>query len=125
MQPLSVGRRLDRAFPWLEGAAERSQPLVGRELGDGQLRKVVVEGANVLLARSESGQLCAIANTCSHLGGPLDEGSRHGVVVTCPWHGPRFDLCTGRVVEGPAVYAQPRYETRVQDGQVQVRRAQL
>jgi len=94
------------------------------ELGNGQLRKVSVEGADVLLARSQNGHLCAIANTCSHLGGPLDEGSRDGDAVTCPWHGSRFDLCTGRVLEGPAVFAQPRYETRIQEGQVQVRQAQ-
>jgi nitrite reductase/ring-hydroxylating ferredoxin subunit len=84
---------------------------------------VSAAGVDVLVARSESGDLCAIADTCSHLGGPLAEGSRDGDVVVCPWHGSRFDLCSGRVVEGPAVYDQPRFETRVLDGQVQVRRA--
>jgi nitrite reductase/ring-hydroxylating ferredoxin subunit len=90
---------------------------------DRELHKVSVNGTDVLIARSESGDLCAISSTCSHLSGPLDEGTRQGDVVVCPWHGSRFDLCSGRVVGGPAVYDQPRFETRVLDGQVQVRRA--
>ncbi len=87
------------------------------------MRRVELDGTAVLLARAQSGQLCAIANTCSHLGGPLDEGSREGDVVTCPWHGSRFDLCSGRVLEGPAVFAQPRYEVRERDGEIQLRAA--
>ncbi len=93
------------------------------ELGTGEMRRVTLDGTAVLLARAQSGRLCAIANTCSHLGGPLDEGSRDGDVVTCPWHGSRFDLCSGRVLEGPAVFAQPRYEVREHDGEIQMRAA--
>lgn len=93
------------------------------EFGGQDLRKVSAEGVDVLVARSSSGELCAIAHTCSHLGGPLAEGTRDGDVVVCPWHGSRFDVCSGRVVGGPAVYDQPRFEKRVVDGQVQVRRA--
>lgn len=51
----------------------------------------------VLVSRSEGGDVCATANTCTHVGGPLDEGGRDGNVVTRPWHGSRFDLCSGEV----------------------------
>ena len=84
---------------------------------------VSVDGTNVLIARSQSGELCAIANTCSHLGGPLNEGTRDGDVIVCPWHGSRFDLCSGAVLEGPAVFEQPRYEVRTKDGKIEVRAA--
>ena len=84
---------------------------------------VEVDGASVLIARSQAGELCAIANTCSHLGGPLGEGSRDGDVVACPWHGSKFHLCSGAVVEGPAVFPQPRYEVRSKDGRIEVRGA--
>ncbi len=89
----------------------------------GEMGRVTLDGTAVLLARAQSGHLCAIANTCSHLGGPLDEGMREADVVTCPWHGSRFDLCSGRVLEGPAVFAQPRYEVRERDGEIQMRAA--
>lgn len=90
------------------------------ELQGEQLRQVTVDGVPVLLARSRSGEVCALANVCTHLGGPLAEGSRDGDTVTCPWHGSRFDLHTGAVVEGPAVFAQPRIQARERDGKIEV-----
>ncbi|MEA2138347.1 MAG: hypothetical protein QOG56_1497 [Solirubrobacteraceae bacterium] len=93
------------------------------ELAGDELKTVTVDGASVLIARAQSGQLCAIANTCSHLGGPLGEGSRDGNVVACPWHGSKFDLCSGAVLEGPAVFPQPRYEVRSKDGKIELRGA--
>ena len=104
----------DRYAPVCEEAALEGGKLVGVEL----------EGEAVVVSRSEeSGEVCAIAATCSHLGGPLDEGKRDGDVVICPWHGSRFDLCSGEVRGGPAVYAQPRYEARVRAGKVEIRAA--
>ena len=46
--------------------------------------------------------MCAIANTCTHRGGLLNESERDGNVVTCPWHGSQFDVATGAVKAGPA-----------------------
>jgi nitrite reductase/ring-hydroxylating ferredoxin subunit len=91
------------------------------ELAGAKLHRVELDGEPVLVARSESGEICAIAATCSHLGGPLDEGERDGDVVVCPWHGSRFDLCSGAVEGGPAVFPQPRYETRIRAGKVEIR----
>ncbi len=93
------------------------------QLEAGEMRRVTLDGTAVLLAPDQSGQLCALANTSSHLGGPLDEGSREGDVVTCPWHGSRVDLRSGRLLEGPTVFAQPRYEVREHDGEIQMRAA--
>jgi nitrite reductase/ring-hydroxylating ferredoxin subunit/uncharacterized membrane protein len=90
------------------------------ELEGDELRAVKVDGVPVLIARSRSGEICALAATCTHLGGPLAEGSREGDTVTCPWHGSQFDLCTGAVVGGPAVFAQPRLAARVRERKVEV-----
>jgi nitrite reductase/ring-hydroxylating ferredoxin subunit len=40
------------------------------------------------------------AATCPHSRGPLDEGEIVDGEVTCPWHGYRFDLKTGRSCDG-------------------------
>ena len=48
------------------------------------------------------GALCATAATCTHRGGPLNEGTLEGATVTCPWHGTQFDVRTGAVLRGPA-----------------------
>jgi nitrite reductase/ring-hydroxylating ferredoxin subunit len=90
------------------------------ELRGEELRRVDVEGVPVLLARSRAGEVCALANTCTHLGGPLTEGSRDGDTVTCPWHGSRFDIPSGAVIDGPAVFVQPRLETRVREGKIEI-----
>lgn len=48
------------------------------------------------------GKVFCLDNRCTHLGGPLCEGDLDGNVVTCPWHGSRFDVRTGQVVGAPA-----------------------
>ena len=60
-------------------------------------------------------------DACSHNGGPLSEGTVDDGVVTCPWHGSQFRLRDGAVVGGPATFPQLRLESRVVDGQVEVR----
>ncbi|MEA2199351.1 MAG: hypothetical protein QOJ25_3402 [Solirubrobacteraceae bacterium] len=93
------------------------------ELQGAELRRVDVEGEAVLLTRSVNGELCAIGNKCSHFGGPLAEGERDGDTVICPWHASRFDVCTGKVLGGPAVFPQPRFEVRAREGKIELRRA--
>jgi nitrite reductase/ring-hydroxylating ferredoxin subunit len=119
-----LGVRVNRTA--FESPRERYAPVCDeKELDDGKLVGVELEGESVVVSRSEeSGEVCAISATCSHLGGPLDEGERDGDTVVCPWHGSRFDLCSGEVRGGPAVYPQPRYEARVRAGKVEIRAAQ-
>jgi nitrite reductase/ring-hydroxylating ferredoxin subunit/uncharacterized membrane protein len=99
-------------------------PVLGEsELAQDDLRRVEVEGVGVLLSRSTAGEVCAIASTCNHFSGPLEAGVRQGDTVVCPLHNSRFDLCSGEVVNGPAVFPQSRYETRVRDGKIEVKAA--
>jgi nitrite reductase/ring-hydroxylating ferredoxin subunit len=91
------------------------------ELTSGSAVAVEVGGVSVLISRSGR-SVHAIANRCTHRGGPLDEGEIADGCVTCPWHGSRFDLADGSVQKGPATRPQPTLEARVSDGRVQVRR---
>jgi nitrite reductase/ring-hydroxylating ferredoxin subunit len=119
-----LGVRVNRTA--FESPRDRFAPVCDEtELNGGKLVGVELEGEAVVVSRSEeTGEVCAIAATCSHLGGPLADGDREGDTVICPWHGSRFDLCSGDVRGGPAVYPQPRYETRVRSGRVEIRIAQ-
>lgn len=94
--------------------------LAEAELAEGELRRVSAGEASVLLVR-EDGQIYALANTCSHAGGPLDEGELADGCVICPWHGSTFRLSDGSIVRGPASVPQPAYQTRVRDGKIEVR----
>jgi nitrite reductase/ring-hydroxylating ferredoxin subunit/uncharacterized membrane protein len=93
------------------------------DLRENELRRVDASGTPVLLVR-RGNRIYAIAETCAHLGGPLSEGKLEGSTVRCPWHGSRFSLEDGRVLEGPSVHAQPVLEVRVRDDQIEVRRSE-
>ena len=117
-----LGVRVNRTA--FEHPRDRYAPVIDvDDLDDGKLHGVELEGESVVIAKCEDGEVCAISAVCSHMGGPLDKGERDGDVVVCPWHGSRFDLRTGAVEGGPAVYPQPRYEARVRAGRVEIRAA--
>ena len=95
---------------------------------ENKLYRVTVAGVPVVLLR-QGLQLYAISATCPHAGGPLDEGTLQENVgvglapaLECPWHGSRFCMRDGRVLTGPATVNAPRYDVRVRNGQVELKR---
>jgi nitrite reductase/ring-hydroxylating ferredoxin subunit/uncharacterized membrane protein len=99
---------------WTDVAAESEVPTDHVTLAD-------ADGVPVLLT-VHNGSIAALADRCTHRGGPLHEGELTDGCITCPWHGSRFAL-DGSVRRGPASRPQPRLEARVVAGRVQVRRA--
>src|SRR5215475_10389606 len=87
------------------------------ELKDGEMKQVDAGGANVLLARV-NGKYHAVGAICPHYGGPLAEGALCGERVICPWHHASFDVKTGDLLEPPAFDALPRYEVKIEGGNV-------
>jgi nitrite reductase/ring-hydroxylating ferredoxin subunit/uncharacterized membrane protein len=90
------------------------------DLPDGKPTRVSVGGTDVLLYR-HAGSIYAIANRCTHRGGPLHKGKLSDGQVTCPWHLSTFALEDGSVVRGPATAPQPSYDARTKDGKVEIR----
>jgi nitrite reductase/ring-hydroxylating ferredoxin subunit len=90
------------------------------ELREGEPRPATVGGVRIVLVRRAE-RIHALGELCSHRGGPLAEGEARGTSLVCPWHGSRFALEDGRVLDGPATMPQPCFETRVRDGWVEVR----
>lgn len=100
---------------WPEGSHEFTPTIAVAEMPENSLKRVVVAGVPVVLVKLGA-KYAAIAATCSHAGGPLDEGELQGDVVQCPWHGSRFRMSDGKALTGPATFSQPRYEVQVRDG---------
>jgi nitrite reductase/ring-hydroxylating ferredoxin subunit/uncharacterized membrane protein len=75
----------------------------------------------VLLVRT-SGTVLAVSGICSHWGGPLAEGKLTGECIECPWHASQFNIRDGSVCNGPATGPLPVFETRIREGNVEVRR---
>ena len=77
--------------------------IVGK-VGDfipGKMHKVTIDGKDVLVANID-GTYYAVNDTCTHAGGSLSEGSLDGTIVTCGWHGAKFDCKTGKLSAFPA-----------------------
>ena len=93
------------------------------ELDEGTMKCVLAGEVPVLLVK-QNGRISALQNNCSHMNGPLDRGDLlEDGSVRCPWHGSRYSLESGRVLDGPSTYDQPHFETRIREGQIEIRKA--
>ena len=120
------------------------------EVPGGKMKYVQVGEKEILLANSED-KVYALCDRCSHMNAPLSMGAMNGKVVTCPMHGARFDVTTGKKIAEPMAldpsklpeplpeslqkmfahsaeiqskiktYDQPTYETKVEGNGVKVR----
>ncbi|MBI3028926.1 MAG: non-heme iron oxygenase ferredoxin subunit [Candidatus Rokubacteria bacterium] len=72
------------------------------DLKPGEAR-VVEAGGKTLALFNVNGTYYALDNSCLHRGGPLGEGELESTIVTCPWHGWRWDVTTGANTNNPAV----------------------
>ncbi len=88
------------------------------ELPVGGSKEVEHDGRIYALFNVE-GAIHVIDGICPHQGGPLADGAVEGTVVTCPWHGWQFDVCTGKTQLGARI-KQPVYEVKVEGQDVLV-----
>ena len=61
----------------------------------GKVRIIRAEGVMVVINHTESG-FYAVENRCPHLGFPIGLGQVEGDIITCPFHGSKFDMRTGQ-----------------------------
>lgn len=110
------------------------------DVKENQALGVNAAGTPVLLTRV-NGQVKAVSSKCPHLGLSLARGKLEGGSITCPFHGSRFDVCTGAnldwcnavvgipvpgwtsrlIAMGKKPAALPTFEASEQDGKVFVR----
>lgn len=72
------------------------------ELAPGAVQ-VVQAGERALALCNVDGTLYAVDQACPHRGGPLGEGDLEGPILTCPWHGWRWDVRTGASTNHPTL----------------------
>ena len=88
-------------------------------LTSGKSILVDVGGQSVALFNVD-GKYYAIGNSCTHVGGPLSEGTLEGTTVTCPLHGAQFDVSSGQVLAPPAVAAVGCYKVEVDGNDIKI-----
>lgn len=89
------------------------------ELSPGEGKIVSIQGKSIAVFNVDGNNFFAIDNTCPHMGGPLGEGLLTGDVVSCPWHGWRFNVKTGVSPVMPAINVK-KYKTKVEGSDVLV-----
>jgi len=88
------------------------------ELTEGHGREFVVADRVVAVFLSD-GEVFATDGICPHAGGPLAHGMVRHQVVTCPWHGWQFNVCTGAHRINPRI-AVVTFAVTVEDNGVYV-----
>ena len=83
------------------------------------IKCVEVAGKRIALFNL-GGEFYALADECTHEGGPLSEGEIRGGEVECPLHGARFDIKSGKVTLDPADDDVARYNVRVSGDSVEI-----
>ena len=89
-------------------------------IADGDYAQIELD-AQLIAVFNIHGTFYAIDDLCTHDGGELAGGAIEGDVVICPRHGARFCLRTGAALTPPAYEPVRTYETRVNEGIVEIR----
>lgn len=67
------------------------------------------DGKRIAIARKSETEYVALSMQCTHESNEMSPPN--GGVITCPFHGSKFDLLTGAVQTGPATAPLRKYET--------------
>ena len=88
-------------------------------LSEGTCRSFIVEGRRIALY-NVGGVFYATQDFCRHKGGSLGRGTLDGSIVTCPLHGWKFNVETGKCLTHTHCKALQLYSISVEDGGVAV-----
>lgn len=91
------------------------------DLAPGEMKFVAVDGERRVLANVEGG-FFVLKDVCGHRNAPLSRGKLDGYEIECPLHFARFDVRTGRLLDGPVSADVSAYEVWVDADTVYVRR---
>ena len=73
------------------------------EISSGKMKHVELDGKEIVVANLNS-KFYAMDDRCGHMNALLSMGNiSNDGVVTCPFHGARFDITTGKKVKEPVL----------------------
>lgn len=93
--------------------------LAEKELRNGTMKVVSVEGTPILFIRQE-GKIFVINNRCPHMACGFSGGTLDGLVIVCPCHDWRFDLKTGEYEVEPSIKLT-KYDWKIASGKIWVK----
>lgn len=90
------------------------------EIAPGGRKSVVVDELPALLLRIGDEYFC-IEDTCTHDGQAMTDGPVQDHEITCPRHGARFDVRTGKALCMPATEPVQTYELDIREDGIYAR----
>ena len=84
------------------------------EIDDDEVKNVVVDGHPIGLYRV-NGEYYAIDDICTHAFAVLSDGFLEDFCIECPLHQGRFDIRTGKAIDGPVSEDVRSYPVKVDD----------
>ena len=103
----------------MENQEEFVPVLDEKELEEGKMKRISVNGTPVLLIK-QKGKIFAIDNRCPHQACSLSSGALDGLMIVCPCHDWRFSLETGEYEEDPAMKLN-MFDWKVELGKIWVK----
>ncbi|GCD46635.1 Rieske 2Fe-2S domain-containing protein [Streptomyces chrestomyceticus] len=104
------------------GGSDESSATPAEPVALGAAAEVPVGGAKLyresrlLVSQPEKGQYKCFSAKCTHAGCVLDKIERNQ--GNCPCHGSRFDVTTGKVIQGPASKPLPEVPVKAEGGKL-------
>ena len=89
------------------------------DIPDNGITVLDLNGQSLLFSRQDHRVTC-FENACAHMGMPLEMGAVADGVITCPYHGFRYDLSSGECLTAPEVQLVP-HAVRVVGSKVEVK----
>ena len=86
------------------------------ELPPGRCRSVRV-GVRRVAVWNVNGTLHALEDACRHMKAPLSTGRVENGILTCAWHGWRYEVSTGACLD-PAWACVRRFPVKVENGMI-------
>jgi nitrite reductase/ring-hydroxylating ferredoxin subunit len=79
------------------------------EIGRGHMIHVEINGKEIAIANLDE-KFYAFADRCGHMNARLSRGNISQNVVTCPFHGAKFDITSGKKIGEPVLEMPPGME---------------
>jgi 3-phenylpropionate/trans-cinnamate dioxygenase ferredoxin subunit len=103
----------------MENQEEFVPVLEEKELKEGEMKHLSVEGTPVLFVKQQ-GKIFVFDNRCPHQGCALSGGTLDGLVIVCPCHDWRFSLETGEYENEPSMKLV-MFKWKVESGKIWVK----
>ncbi len=95
-----------------------------QEFAQSEKKLIELDNEKILLTKVD-GDYYAISNKCPHMGGSLYKGTLRDGVITCPRHGAKYDVKTGKGLGKPKILflefkmeEARSYSVKVEDGAI-------